>query len=94
MEKLVRADVNRLVVVDEEEMVVGVVTVSDILNYLVLNHPGREVISRGLIRPARQRQRREDSIGEEVELEEEESDSLTSTSRVSISCSPPHWFTV
>jgi len=92
MEKLVKAEVNRLVVVDAEEKVVGIVTVSDIINHLVVKHTSTSRTPTRTIRPARVRQRREDSIGEEVELEEEESDSLTS--RFSISCSPPHWFNV
>ena len=92
MEKLVKAEVNRLVVVDAEEKVVGIVTVSDIINHLVVKQTSTSRTPTRTIRPARVRQRREDSIGEEVELEEEESDSLTS--RFSISCSPPHWFNV
>jgi len=88
MEKLVKAEVHRLVVVDDDDCVVGIVTVSDILNYLVLSSGQTKT----LVRPTRQRQRREDSIGEEVELEEEENDNLAN--KVSISCSPPHWFTV
>ena len=93
MEKLVKAEINRLVVVDDDEKVVGVVSVSDIIHYLVLSH-STSLASR-IIRPARLRQRREDSIGEEVELEEEESDSLDILgSRASTSCSPPRWFNV
>jgi len=93
MEKLVKAEVNRLVVVDDNTKVVGIVTVSDIIHYLVLRHmnstPSRN------IHAARIRQRREDSIGEEVELEEEESDSIDQFhNRSSTSCSPPRWFNV
>ena len=93
MEKLVKAEVNRLVVVDDDEKVVGIVTVSDIIHYLVLRHftstPARNM------RAARVRQRREDSIGEEVELEEEENDSIDNFhNRASTSCSPPRWFNV
>ena len=38
LEKLVRADVNRLVVVDGEDKVEGIVTVSDMIAFLVLRH--------------------------------------------------------
>ena len=38
LDKLVVADVNRLVIVDEEERVKGVVTVSDVIDYVVLRH--------------------------------------------------------
>jgi len=88
MEKLVKAEVHRLVVVDEDDGVVGIVTVSDILNYLVISSGQTKTLAR----PTRHRQRREDSIGEEVELEEEEEENMSN--KVSLSCSPPHWFTV
>ena len=90
MEKLVKAEVHRLVVVDEDDGVAGIVTVSDILNYLVISS-GQ---TKALARPARHRQRREDSIGEEVELEEEEEEEENMNNKASLSCSPPHWFTV
>jgi 5'-AMP-activated protein kinase regulatory gamma subunit len=38
LERIVKADVHRLVVVDNEERVCGIVTVSDIINYIVLRH--------------------------------------------------------
>ena len=38
LEKLVVADVNRLVIVDGEERVEGVGTVSDVIDYVVLRH--------------------------------------------------------
>jgi len=38
MRRIVQAEVHRLVVVDEEEKVVGMITVSDIINYIVLRH--------------------------------------------------------
>eukprot|EP00092_Neocalanus_flemingeri_P106586 GFUD01136764.1.p1 GENE.GFUD01136764.1~~GFUD01136764.1.p1 ORF type:complete len:372 (+),score=81.69 GFUD01136764.1:131-1246(+) len=38
MERLVRADVNRLVIVDDDKKVVGIVTVSDFIHFLVLRH--------------------------------------------------------
>ena len=90
-----KAEINRLVVVDDDEKVVGMVSVSDIIHYLVLSHSSSSILPRRIIRPARLRQRREDSIGEEVELEEEESDSLDILdNRASTSCSPPRWFNV
>jgi len=93
MEKLVTAEVNRLVVVDGNAKVVGIVTVSDIIHHLVLRSAS-STPSRN-IRAARIRQRREDSIGEEVELEEEERDIFGGVlSRASTSCSPPRWLNV
>lgn len=38
LEKLVEADVNRLVIVNDMEKVEGVVTVSDLIDYVVLRH--------------------------------------------------------
>ena len=38
LDKLVVADVNRLVIVDDEERVEGVVTGSDVIEYVVLRH--------------------------------------------------------
>jgi len=109
LEKLVVADVNRLVVVSPLGRVEGIVTVSDIIYFLVLDRS-----------KAREREkragRREDSIGEELELELEadadnevaavETDSGTfsmdvkvcdeASVRLSSSCSqsPPQWFNV
>lgn len=40
MEKIVRAEVHRLVVVDENEKVIGIISLSDILLYLVLRPEG------------------------------------------------------
>jgi 5'-AMP-activated protein kinase regulatory gamma subunit len=40
MEKIVRAEVHRLVVVDENEKVIGIISLSDILMYLVLRPEG------------------------------------------------------
>uniref|UniRef100_A0A2M4CIE8 Putative 5'-amp-activated protein kinase gamma subunit n=1 Tax=Anopheles darlingi TaxID=43151 RepID=A0A2M4CIE8_ANODA len=40
MERIVRAEVHRLVVVDEEEKVIGIISLSDILLYLVLRPSG------------------------------------------------------
>jgi len=38
MDRIVKAEVHRLVVVDDEDKVQGIVTVSDIINYIVLRH--------------------------------------------------------
>lgn len=40
MEKIVRAEVHRLVVVDEKDKVIGIISLSDILLYLVLRPSG------------------------------------------------------
>nr|XP_022908438.1 5'-AMP-activated protein kinase subunit gamma-2 isoform X2 [Onthophagus taurus] len=42
MEKIVRAEVHRLVVVDEEEKVIGIISLSDLLLYLVLRPCGED----------------------------------------------------
>ncbi|XP_065349410.1 5'-AMP-activated protein kinase subunit gamma-2 isoform X1 [Cloeon dipterum] len=42
MERIVRAEVHRLVIVDDEDKVIGVVSLSDLLTYLVLR-PGGEL---------------------------------------------------
>jgi len=93
IEKLVHHDVSQLVVTEEDsDQVQGVVTITDILQYLVTIHrQGANVsIRRGSVSVARVRQRREDSIGEEVELEEDED----SPDQFKSSCSPPRWFNV
>ncbi|CAG7719189.1 unnamed protein product [Allacma fusca] len=43
MEKIVKAEVHRLVVVDEQDRVVGVISLSDILQYLVMRPELKEV---------------------------------------------------
>lgn len=43
MERIVRAEVHRLVVVDDEEKVIGIISLSDILLYLVLRPCGEGV---------------------------------------------------
>ena len=43
MERIVRAEVHRLVVVDENEKVIGIISLSDILLYLVLKPSGEGV---------------------------------------------------
>ncbi|XP_059470970.1 5'-AMP-activated protein kinase subunit gamma-2 isoform X3 [Neocloeon triangulifer] len=40
MERIVRAEVHRLVIVDDEDRVIGVISLSDLLNYLVLRPSG------------------------------------------------------
>lgn len=41
MEKIVKAEVHRLVVTDENEKVIGIISLSDILLYLVLRPCGK-----------------------------------------------------
>ena len=43
MERIVKAEVHRLVVVDDENKVTGVISLSDILNYLVLRPGGKNL---------------------------------------------------
>ena len=93
IEKLVTNDVSQRVITDEEDtgMVVGMVTVTDILEYLVTVH--RQSASAPCQAPtqrtsvARLRQRRE-----EVKLEDEESGE--SPELYKLSCSLPRWFNV
>ncbi|CAH2217897.1 jg419, partial [Pararge aegeria aegeria] len=40
MERIVRAEVHRLVVVDEDDKVIGIISLSDLLMYLVLRPTG------------------------------------------------------
>lgn len=42
MAKIVRAEVHRLVVVDDDDHVVGIVSLSDILTFLVLKPLGKQ----------------------------------------------------
>ena len=97
IEKLVGCEVSQLVVVDEEEKPVGVISSSDLLRYLVSVHrqtSTEAAVRRGSV-ASRLRQRREDSIGEEVELEEDqESSSSPENINFNSSCSPPRWFNV
>jgi len=102
MERLVKADVNKLVVVDDEEKVVGIVTVSDIIHFLVLRHcPVATRVRRGATLEGR-----DNSIGEEDEEEfNKEGDDNNklgnginiagkkgASQNISKSCSPPRWF--
>jgi len=97
IERLVNCDVSQLVVLDESDQLQGVVTITDILSYLVTVHrqcgagaPTRVRRGSGVSSVStRVRQRREDSIGEEVELEEGDS-----PVEFKQSCSPPRWFDV
>ncbi|XP_043288182.1 dentin sialophosphoprotein isoform X2 [Venturia canescens] len=47
MEKIVRAEVHRLVVVDEEDKVIGIISLSDLLFYLVLRPCGEDGSNKG-----------------------------------------------
>ncbi|BES99911.1 AMP-activated protein kinase, gamma [Nesidiocoris tenuis] len=46
IEKIVRAEVHRLVVTDDEDKVIGILSLSDLLQYLVLRPCGEDVCSR------------------------------------------------
>lgn len=89
IERLVKADVARLVMVDKEDRVVGIVTVSDIIRYLVLDmKPPNSALTSTRSSFAR----KEDSIGEELEnlcVSDPHNSSLNVGS-----ASPPRWFTV
>jgi len=97
IERLVNCDVSQLLVLDESDQVQGVVSITDILSYLITVHRQCGAGASTRVRrgsgvsnvSARVRQRREDSIGEEVELEEEDS-----PVEFKQSCSPPRWFDV
>ena len=93
IERLVGSEVSQLVVVDEVEKPVGVVTTTDLLHYLISVHRQSShegAVRRGSVAAIRLRQRREDSIGEELEEEDEES----SPENFKSSCTPPRWFNV
>lgn len=42
MERIVRAEVHRLVVVDDDDKVIGIISLSDLLLYLVLRPCGED----------------------------------------------------
>merc|ERR1711892_866888 len=67
MERLVTANVNRLVIVDDEHKVVGIVTVSDFIHFLVLRHSSTTPSNRN---------RRASKIGQIGELSLQENDDL------------------
>ena len=95
IERLVGSEVSQLVVVDDLEKPVGVVTTSDLLHYLISVHRqsvSQAAVRRGSVAAIRLRQRREDSIGED--LEEEEEGGGESPDNFKSSCSPPRWFNV
>lgn len=48
MEKIVRAEVHRLVVVDDEDKVIGIISLSDLLLYLVLRPCGEDGSPEGI----------------------------------------------
>lgn len=88
IERLVKTDVARLVLVDEMERVKGIVTVSDIICFLIeSNKPTRSKIIRNTSAAVRV-----DSIGEEFDDLD-----LSSCEDIPVSqhsCSPPRWFQV
>ena len=97
IERLVGSEVSQLVVVDDLEKPVGVVTTSDLLHYLISVHrqsTNEGGLRRGSVAATRLRQRREDSIGEDLEEEEEEEGEESSPDNFKSSCSPPRWFDV
>ena len=97
IERLVGSEVSQLVVVDDLEKPVGVVTTSDLLHYLISVHRqsvSQAAVRRGSVAAIRLRQRREDSIGEDLEEEEEEEEGGESPDNFKSSCSPPRWFNV
>ena len=97
IERLVGSEVSQLVVVDDLEKPVGVVTTSDLLHYLISVHrqsASQAAVRRGSVAATRLRQRREDSIGEDLEEEEEEEGEESSPDNFRSSCSPPRWFNV
>lgn len=66
MEKIVRAEVHRLVVTDENEKVIGIISLSDILLYLVLRPSGDGIGDSESLRasdPILQARERADSLG-------------------------------
>ena len=96
IERLVGSEVSQLVVVDDLEKPVGVVTTSDLLHYLISVHrqsASQAAVRRGSVAATRLRQRREDSIGEDLEEEEEEGEESSPDNFRSF-CSPPRWFNV
>ncbi|XP_036331277.1 uncharacterized protein LOC118742948 [Rhagoletis pomonella] len=75
MERIVRAEVHRLVVVDENQKVIGIISLSDILLYLVLRPSGEGVgISENSLRAS-------DPILRRKSSEEEDADTKSSGSR-------------
>jgi len=82
MERLVRADVNRLVIVDAEERVVGIVTVIDFIDFFVTRHFSSA--------PSRRNLRARPGRGESLSQLEEELGAFSSHSDTP----PPMWFDV
>ena len=82
MERLVRADVNRLVIVDTEEKVVGIVTVIDFIAFFVTRHFSSA--------PSRRNLRARPGLRESLSQLEEELGAFSSHSHTP----PPMWFDV
>ncbi|XP_067006467.1 5'-AMP-activated protein kinase subunit gamma-2 isoform X2 [Anabrus simplex] len=70
MEKIVRAEVHRLVVVDDDDKVIGIISLSDLLLYLVLRPCGEDVSPEGGSSSLRQ---------QDAALHHQSSDTTTST---------------
>lgn len=73
IERLVRAEVHRLVVTDDEDKVIGILSLSDLLQYLVLRPCGDEIGLGSRCESPLSQLQSEETI---LEGEEEESDSL------------------
>ena len=94
MERLVSANVNRLVIVDDDHKVVGIVTVSDFIHFLVLRHSSTTPSNRNR-RASKIGQSGEFSLGENYELDEESWKHMNPEVVPSPKCSPPPmWFQV
>jgi len=92
MERLVEANVNRLVIVDEDRKVVGIVTVSDFIHFLILRHSSTAPSMRN-INATKKPQKFDESL--KGELEEESLKILNPEVVASTPCSPPpKWFDV
>ncbi|XP_017777719.1 PREDICTED: 5'-AMP-activated protein kinase subunit gamma-2-like isoform X2 [Nicrophorus vespilloides] len=71
MEKIVRAEVHRLVVVDDEDKVIGIISLSDLLLYLVLRPCGEDGSPNGVASDTTLNDCQSDELTETI-LEEEE----------------------
>lgn len=80
MERIVKAEVHRLVVVDQDEHVIGVLSLSDLLNYLVIrptkivpstSPPSPPVLTTNILVPTINVSHADVSVQEEEEDEDE-----------------------
>jgi len=92
IERLVKTEVNRLVIVDKEERVKGIVTVSDIIFHLI---DSKKTSFTKIVRNTSAQAMRVDSIGEEFDdLDLSSCEDIQVKSLSQNSCSPPRWFQV